>query len=175
MRIFLIIVLCFFCNPKSDMILWTSHTQITWSDFQGVPPNEKGLKLAVSSVKIVVEGVEYYEGETPNYVVMSYFNKKRSWSVTTSEKSLLHERLHFDITEIYSRKIRRTIKNLKDEGEKDENVYKEAYRKLLKDHGEAQDRYDKEVYFNKVKQQEWVDNFHKELEELKDYEYIPVE
>lgn len=173
LRISLFIILSILIASVSDTILWEFDKELEWSDFQGEVPKDKGFKVAVSSVKIVVESREYYEGEIPDFIAKSIFNKKKSWTTTNSDKSLLHERLHFDITEVYSRRIRCQLKALREAGEKDVNKYKAIYRKLLKEHGEAQKRYDNEVYFSKTKQQEWVDRIAKELEELKEYEYIP--
>lgn len=171
MRIFFYII-CVFFNFQSETVLWNTERRLQWEDFQGVPPINRGVKVAVSSVKINVKRQQYYEGDTPDYIVKSFFDKKKSWTITNSEKSLLHERLHFDITEVYSRRIRCQLKALKEADEKDVNIYKAIYRKLLKEHGETQKRYDNEVYFSKTKQQEWVDRIAKELEELKEYEYI---
>ncbi len=169
-----IIFLIFYvlCYSQSDIILWNSNKELEWSDFQASPPSDKGVKLAVSSVKIVVESNEYYEGDIPDFSIKSYFNKRKSWTVTDNKKSLLHERLHFDITEVYSRRIRCQLKALREAGERDVTIYKTTYRKLLKEHSEEQKRYDREVYFSKTKQKEWSDSISKELEELKEYEYI---
>ncbi len=175
MKTILFIILSFLATYSTDTILWDSSNELEWEDFQGTPPNNRGVKMAVSSVKIVVESNEYYEGDIPSFSVKSYFNKKKSWTVTNSKKSLLHERLHFDITEVYSRRIRCQLKALEKAKEIDVNRYKETYRKLLKEHGEVQKKYDSEVYFNKDKQQEWIDSITKQLEELKEFEYSSEE
>ncbi len=172
MKVFYYIIFCMCFSFQSDVILWDANIKLDWEDYQGLPPKNKGVKVAVSSVKINVKREQYYEGNVPHYIVKSFFNKKKSWTITNSEKSLLHERLHFDITEIYSRKIRCELKILEESEEKDVNVYKTTYRKLLKEHWETQKKYDEEVYFSKAKQKEWIDKVAKELEELKEYEYV---
>ncbi|MEL7196553.1 MAG: hypothetical protein AAFO96_29280, partial [Bacteroidota bacterium] len=52
---------------------------------------------AISYVSIKVE-----LDRLDNYVIYSVFDKHRSWVLKKSDKILAHERLHFDITEIYS-------------------------------------------------------------------------
>ncbi|WOD45257.1 hypothetical protein [Hwangdonia lutea] len=172
-------ILVSFCNNliaqkplavNEALLLWNHNKKIEWSDFRGKVPNDKGLKLAVTSSEISIKA-SFYKGEIPVYIVKSYFNKNESWTSTKSIKHLIHERLHFDITELFSRRIRHKLDLLMKEGVKDVNVYKKAYRKLLDDYSNEQNKYDSEVYFNNEKQHEWIKNVHKELEELKEYKY----
>jgi hypothetical protein len=166
MLLFFFISLLF--SLQSESILWDSNKKLEWSDFQGKVPKDRGNKLAVTSSGIYIKS-NFYKGELPAYIVKSYFYKNESWTITKDENNLSHERLHFDITELFSRKIRYKLHLLMEEGEKDTSVYKKNYRELLEGYSKEQKKYDREVYFNKVKQQEWIEYVHKELEELKAY------
>lgn len=174
---YVIVAYCFISLliPQSNLILWDSDQLIQWEDFKGIPPNDKGVKVAVSYVKIKVKRKSYLVGDLPSYSVQSYFDSERSWTVTKDTNSLIHERLHFDIAEVFARKIRCEIQTLKGQDEKDSEKYKIKYKALLERHKEMQAKYDYEVYFNEIKQEEWISRIAKELEELKEYEYIPNE
>lgn len=85
---------------------WNPNSQIEWSDFNGNVPENRNFKKAVTFSKILIES-DFFEGDTPKYTIKSQFDRSKSWTVTDSEKHLIHERLHFDITELYSRIIRK--------------------------------------------------------------------
>ena len=86
-----------------------------------------------------------------------------------------HEQLHFDITELYARKIRKRFKELQDMGETDYEEYVKIYYELEKELDAFQQKYDSEVYFREQNQKEWIEKIAKELEELKEYECIPAD
>lgn len=165
------LVISLFAFQADDVILWSPDYELKWSDFQGKPPNNLGFKKAAANCRISIIS-DYYKGELPSYEIKSLFGRQKSWSVTKNKNSLIHERLHFDITELHSRKIREEISKLNNKNELNPDCYKKAYRKILGEHKIMQEVYDKEVYFDLIKQNEWIKKIHEELEELKDYQYI---
>jgi len=170
--LFLILLNLYLQVYESNLKLWDSNSKIIWSDFNGNIPENKGFKKAVTSSKISIKS-SFYEGEIPKYIIRSYFNKDKSWTITNSKEDLIHERLHFDITELYARKIRKKMDSLSKMEERDIHCYKVAYKKILKGLQDTQYQYDNESYSSNIKQQEWQSKVAKELEELKEYEYIP--
>ena len=173
MKSLLTILLIFiFQNEISHIKLWDSSSKIVWSDFKGNVPENKAFKKAVTFTKISIKS-DFFEGDIPKYIIESKFDRSKSWTITNSNEHLAHERLHFDITELYSRMIRKKMDSLSKRGEKSIDCYKIVYKKVLQDHVNAQQNYDRESYSSDTDQQKWIEKVSKRLEELKDYEYIP--
>lgn len=74
--------------------------------------------------------------------------------------------MHFDISEIFARKIRRELKKLQEHNERDTDKYYQVFDKLLNELNDYQNQYDSEVYFNVEKQKDWIDKVAKELKAL---------
>ncbi len=159
---------------NGDIIIWNEESRITWSDFDGVPPKDKGLKLAVSSVRIDIVG-DIYENEIPDVAIEAHFIKSKSWTITNDLKSLAHEQIHFDIAELYARKIRQQFELLICKKTSDFDFYEKVYFELTKEHSKTQKEFDGNAYSSKEKENQWKLKIAKELEELKEYEYVPKE
>jgi hypothetical protein len=175
----LLIILLFTCfsvkaqNSFNDpnLLVWGENYKLEWSDFQGEKPNNIGLKNAEASTDITIKA-NYKKGSIPSFIVINSFVKNESWTITDSESVLKHERLHFSISELFSRKIRKKFKELCDIHEKDPEVYINLYYDLRDSERSYQKKYDSEVYFNDDKQREWIEKIAKELEELEEFKYL---
>lgn len=154
----------------SDRILWKSSVKLSWVDFQGKPKEDVGAIVAETAGEIVtVES--YWEGDIPRFKLACFFLKKESWTTTDSEQALKHEKLHFDIYEIFTRKIRKEYDKLNRNGIVDFSVYEDVFNKYIDECSKLNDEYDSQVYFNDEKQQQWYVDIANQLEELKDYQY----
>jgi len=82
-----------------------------------------------------------------------------------------HERLHFDIGEVYARKIRSVIDSLRRKGETRINIYTEAIDSLLDQWEQYGNAYDEETShgLRPSKQAEWAIKIQKELSALEKY------
>lgn len=154
-------------QPKEckECIGW-SETKLTWDDFRGKPkkssPNEA---LTDSGMSIELK----CDGTSSKAVVKCFFNPTRSWTKSKdSEYLLAHEQLHFDITELFVRKLRKQLDALGNDCEKltkhIESYYNKNYREFVK----YQEQYDRESKhsLNKEKQAYWEKKVARELEEL---------
>lgn len=167
----LVLLLTFQGDDDSDLIQWNEESKLKWENFEGKVPNVSGFQKAITYSSISIRS-DYYEGSLPNYIVKSLFHKKKSWTNTNSQEHLDHENLHFDITEVHSRKIRKSIDSLQQLGEEDAVCYKKVYRKILSKLQDAQRKYDNEVYSSDIKQQIWIDSISQELKELENFKYV---
>jgi len=116
MRLFTIIVSCMFLLAASDAperFEWSEGRLLQWSDFKGAPDSLESW--AASSSTGMSQG---YEANSEGFinkeavVVKAYFYTDYSW-VRHSRKSrhlLGHEQTHFDITEVYARKLQKLVK-----------------------------------------------------------------
>ena len=98
-----------------------------------------------------------------------HFKKKESWTRNTdSEQLLAHEQLHFDVTELYARKLRKKLSELKDPCSKGASKVQGIYNSNFDELHEYQASYDKQTKhgINKKEQAKWVETVAKELKEL---------
>ncbi|WP_347924818.1 hypothetical protein [Pontimicrobium sp. SW4] len=153
-----------------DEILWSSNKKLTWNDFLGEPNNYKENLLAETQCEIKIIGT-YRSGGIPKYIIASYFIKSKSWTKVNDSLTLKHEQVHFDIYELFTRKIRKEFDKLNKKKVRDTKMYDEIYYKLVNESINLNDRYDNEVYFNNEKQQIWIEEIAVELENLKEYSF----
>lgn len=154
---------------QEEAIPWSAVNKLQWTDFKGTPP--RGTDAAATTAS----GVSYsFSANTDqqgnavvDYQVMAYFYPNESWYKPSLSSDLIlgHEQLHFDLAELYARKMRDRLskmkftKNVKKEIRQ---VYKETI-KALQDH---QKKYDRETNFSRNKSQQllWVKKINKALE-----------
>jgi hypothetical protein len=156
---------------NSDSIkYWHKENKVNWVDFKGKPPDSSGYRVALSFVQINTQG--YWEQNMPNYKVYTVFKKYKSWSKDTSLSTLSHEQLHFDIGELFARKMRKAMLKLRAEKNKSINDYLKTLSNYHKECIQTNDLYDTETAHGvyKSKQEEWNKKIAKELCELKKYE-----
>jgi len=153
---------------QSTDIPWTAERKLTWDDFKGrvdrgsnkAAMTDSGISMAVSC-----------DGNVPQTTVSCSFNPRRSWLKGDGTPELLqHEQLHFDITELFARKLRKELAGITDCGV----LAKKAgalHSQMFDASSRYQDRYDREtVHGTKPEAQvEWQQRVEKELAELVDY------
>ena len=170
--LFLLLVLYGF-QKADDIIYWSPVRKLTWDDFKEV--ERCGVYGATSC-----DGIDYELLNNENAVkIISFFNKKKSWVVKGEKdnEGIKHEQVHFDITEVYARKLRKAIKDKKFKKKHLAEDLMLIYKEIDNALGAYQKVYDKETdnYRNQVKQDEWNKKIENELQELKDYSETKVE
>lgn len=158
----------FTTDPASDsknVIVWNEYRPLTWDDFQG-----KRAEDAAGDAGTVVQikAKPYMVKDQVKYDVAAVFVKNKSWSDAQTKELLAHEQLHFDIAELYARKIRQVIAELAEAGEEDVKNYNRAIQKLLHESNEVDIEYDLETLHGAMqnKQAEWSKNVKTELKAL---------
>jgi len=151
-----------------DSICWCADYKLQRSDFKGTPPKES-IWNAISMISINVDG--HRKGGIPTYDVFNVFDKQLSWMRDTSMLLLEHERLHFDIGEVYARKIRLTVDSLRMKGETKMSTYRASIDSLLQQWEAWGNAYDEETShgLRPSKQEEWAIKIQKELSALEKY------
>lgn len=159
---------------SDSLLMWKSNRFLIWKDFKGVPMPIKMHNKAGTGMYI---GYSYSqeEGHPPNFKIYNYFDKCRSWSLTKDERLLEHEQLHFDISELYVRKTRKYFDSLNAMNVLDPKEYLRAKEKIAKESYKLQQEYDEDVLLDFPRQDKWRKLIDKELEKLKEYEFIPEE
>lgn len=100
---------------EDSKILWAKNTRINWSDFQGTPPKFSYYEANTNAGISFTWKFENYSKKTKLiYTIENIFYPKLSWVYSTSKSDILlnHEQLHFDISELHARKLRKIISNV---------------------------------------------------------------
>ena len=135
--------------PKNS-VEWKSNLTLEWSDFQA-KPNTDIVAFAETSYSIEIFPAEVRVNENNrvlNYQQLSvkaYFLKDRSWVFKEKNELLKHERLHFDIAELFARKMRKAFQKLIAQKNADFNAYQQVYKQYWRECAKMQKQYDLET------------------------------
>ncbi|HNA57503.1 MAG TPA: hypothetical protein PLL28_11375 [Chitinophagales bacterium] len=167
-------------EPK-HLIYHDGNYKLKWKDFQGeVEDGFEGF-TAVSYVgfRFGYKGTAHQD--SLQVVVEAFFNPENSWHRNDTSKAILqHEQIHFDITELYSRKLKQRIT----QSTLTYKNYQQAMRDMEKEVRAAMNTADS-IYdattdngLIKAEQATWNTNIAADLENLKVFEpdtfYVPV-
>ena len=151
-----------------SQIQWDSTASINWDNFKG-SPIERKLEFKAGTTSYLE--CEYGSHDTCLfYNVRTFFDEVKSWHIDTTNELLEHEGGHFNISEIYARKIRQFLRiNLRKEIS-DEKI-RSGINALEEQKERYQELYDRETNYsiNFVTQKCWQLKIHKQLEELQEY------
>ena len=161
-------------TQNNDKILWSNERKLKENDFEALP-DTTNLMIAGSTYSGIEITNSYFENDIPKFVVECNFIKSKSWIRIKSKDVLDHEQLHFDIDELFTRKIRKAFDSLNVKKVKDYQIYNNIYIFYGEKCETYQKLYDNQVYFNDSQQQQWIKKVGAELLRLKKYEYIPEE
>ena len=160
---------------KNDSVIcWQEGLQLSWKDFQG-KPDTVITYLGTTATAVIAAPIRYriiQLGNTISVHVKVEFLKNHSWVTdTTNDIGLKHEQLHFDIAELYGRKIRKEVEAFNDQGIYDIDVVTKRVKQLVIEKNERNTLYDRKTGHGIVdfRQLEWQEVIEKELEELKEY------
>ena len=156
---------------EKEIIPWNDTIKLTWDNFKGKPKEWGNKAITCSTIYS-----KYESSDIPDLKinVRACFIKKESWKKDKcpSDYHLNHEQKHFDIAEIYARKLRRL---LADTVFKSKMVAKKEIPKIIRNNNksfnEFQELYDKETNhsINKEQQVLWDAKIENELTVLRNY------
>lgn len=175
MRYFSLIFVLFFLSTfgttttEGEFIIWNEQRKLNWEDFKAIP-NNIGYEAAMTASSI--EFGYTAKNNTYTFNIMCKFFPFQSWSIKDKQNDyiLQHEQLHFDITELYTRKL---IKEIKEtiKYKKDVPKLKVIVQKKMNEWNKMQQKYDVETKhsINKEKQTAWNTYVSQQLDSLKEY------
>ena len=156
----------------SEQIVWSADRPLTWDDFNGTPDPSTHLH-AYTRVSMKSNFVSNTQ-TTALLNVMGYFEKTNSWVLKDQKTTtlLLHEQRHFDICEIYRRKLMKELEahdnfNFSNFGQEAQGIFNRVFKAFQ----DEQARYDRETEHSKIKerQKEWGTFIDGELKKLEKY------
>lgn len=151
-------------------ILWHKSRPLEIIDFKGATDKRPFIAATASTFRYRYEGRPAFPNKF-KLKVQTFFVCNMSYFKNTDRDSsvLAHEQIHFDISELYSRKfmqrIENEITNLNDMVERNEQIYNEVTSEMML----KQDEYDTEVYADRSKQVNWNKWIEEELTKLEKY------
>lgn len=166
----MLIIVSSFQNNE-NIIVWSKTRKLAWSDFQGNISHDKtheGINVYKESEedaarsRVAIALYFQCEGSKANHTVRAEFEKNNSWYYAKhkTEAVLSHEQLHFDITELYARKLKMKLVALNNPCDK--SYVGKVYQANEEAFGKFSDQYDIETSHgvNKLKQSEWETKIH---------------
>lgn len=147
---------------------WRRFDPLEWEDFKGSRPDQYH---GDAGTMVKIKAVPYLVKKKVKYHVYALFDKTNSWALEKSPQLLKHEQLHFDIAELYARKIRKKIQQLSGNRKNDLKVYNREIRKLLQESNDFDRLYDIETLHGSLlkKQKEWEIRVERALKALNDF------
>jgi hypothetical protein len=123
---------------------WRAQRPLHWDDFQGHPKPETGVD-AVSSCGIRCDPELRRDG-TLRFEVNAYFSHHDSWVDAGDANNYLleHEQRHFDLAELYARKLRKELQATAFERGKINTQIQQTYDRMFRAYKKAQKTYDAE-------------------------------
>jgi len=165
---FLLLIVFSSFMSSSGRIGWQENRPLQWTDYEGIPDYEDGFRDAVTASALKFTTRCHKDGSLEVFV-SAEFVKDQSWvkEVARSDYHLNHERLHFDITELYARKFRDFL-DTKTYTCDDRDLVQSLIYNALKDCMDHQNEYDKHTSYslNKTQQANWETLIENELKEL---------
>ena len=152
-----------------DCIEWSQNRKLAWSDFKGRPNKiSRNEALTDSGISIGLK----CDSRASEVTIECFFDRSKSWAKNNRTDYLLaHEQLHFDITELFARKLRKQIAKLGNDCKKLNNHSEIYYNQNHKELVAYQLAYDADSNhsLNNEKQAYWEERIARELEKLKPY------
>lgn len=159
-----------FAQENTDnYISWSTKRKLTWKDFKApVPAVTRGASASTATSLHFSYSVK---AGNISYELNSYFNPAKSWVKDKTDHILAHEQGHFDIAEIYIRKLYQAVQAYSFNKKTYKTDLQDIYQTIAKEKDAFQNAYDAETNhsINVAKQQEWEEKIKGMLKDLEPY------
>jgi Bacterial protein of unknown function (DUF922) len=153
---------------NNDYVKWDAAKKLTWNDYKSKPDPYSDAAASTTTVL----SIDYKISQNGfDYKIESHFIKSRSWGLHKTDYILSHEQGHFDIAEIFARKLHKQMSEYRFNKKTYQKDLKKIYEDLTDEKTEMQNDYDRETRhsINKEKQAEWLKKIEELLEEYTTY------
>ena len=166
------VVVTGFSQEIQESIPWSESFRLSWDDFRGtIPPDASAAATTASGISYNYSANLMFNEVTLDFEVNAFFYPQESWyrPAVCDSIVLSHEQLHFDITELYARRMRKKLR----EATFSNNVkaeIRDIYNRTIKELSTLQERYDWETDFsrNREAQLRWERQIAEALELVKE-------
>jgi hypothetical protein len=153
-------------------IEWKLGYKLTWDDFRAKEKGSRGFAVAVTSCGFGYN-IEHKENIRTITVFARFYCYESWWNDGIDIPAVLeHEQLHFDICELFGRKLYAGIKQLKSENKLTKKSLNALNDKLHEEYSIMQDLYDAESGHSTDgdMQKAWEDKIRQEIASLDEFE-----
>jgi hypothetical protein len=142
-------------------IPWSAERRLAWADFRGPAP---GGTVEVARTVYILSAESRCRGQEFQFKVVALFLPMHSWvrphvlvDPDARARVLAHEQTHFDLTEVYARRMRRHFAELYNPCGLVEEGVRTFVDRFVREEAEAQGRYDKETRYglDAARQDRW--------------------
>ena len=155
-------------SNDEELLDWSASRKLSWADYKANPKPESDAAASTTTYL----GIDYNISSTSfSYRIQSRFSKTRSWGLHKTDYILSHEQGHFDIAEIFARKLNKKMSEYSFNKRTYQQDLNKIYHDILDEKEKMQNDYDKETNhsINKEKQAEWLKKIKAKLDEYEDF------
>ena len=141
-------------DPAREQIDWRQRRALNWNDFKGKPV-ESAPNAALTSTSILIN--YKYGSNGFSYSLQCVFYPGTSWTKVSSSRILAHEQGHFDITQLFTRKMHQALAAYQPrDGKVEEDVMK-IYKEVAAQQAAYQKQSDADTNFSRLydEQEKW--------------------
>lgn len=151
-------------SGNEELLKWNKYRKLTWDDYKAAPDTASGF-AASTTTYLNADYVFSQDGFT--FKIHSAFSKTNSWGYSKTSYVLKHEQGHFDIAEIFARKLYKELKAYQYNPQTCKQDVSAIYERITGEKAKLQDKYDTETNhsLDKEKQKEWLKKIELMLEE----------
>ena len=155
-------------RDNEELMEWSNNNKLIWSDYKAKPDPESDAAASTSTYLVIDYNIR---NDDMTYRIQSLFSKTRSWGLHKTAYILSHEQGHFDIAEIFARKLHKKMKEYKFNRRTYQNDLDKIYQEVVDAKSAMQNQYDKETKhsINKEKQAQWLKKIEDLLADYEDY------
>jgi hypothetical protein len=156
----------------NEIIPWTPEERLTWDDFLSEP--KRGTDAVASTSTSLGIAYQVQSGQL-TYHITCNFSKEKSWGLMKTDYILAHEQGHFDITEIFARKLNEALQNYEFNKRTFKRDINNIYQSIVQQKEDFQHKYDGETDHsrNRKLQYDWLNTIQSLLDETAVYASYP--
>ena len=155
-------------SNKEELLDWSDTKKLTWADYKANPDPYSDAAASTTTHLLIDYKIT---SRSFSYKIESRFSKTHSWGLHKTEYILSHEQGHFDIAEIFARKLNKRLSEYKFNAKTYQKELHKIYEEVTKEKEDIQNKYDKESNHSirKEEQEQWLKKIKRMLVEYADW------
>ena len=160
-------------TASEEVIVWSTTRKVDWKDFKAKPEGGAlgGARIAISHTYSIGcrDGVLHARVQAVMVPAMSWVTYRIQASGLASLVGLRHEQLHFDLAEVYARRVRKLLRELPNPCSHTDDELNAMAERVIKEHWDQQRRYEVQTEHGQVERQQtdWDRRITAQLEDLR--------
>lgn len=162
-------------HANEEKMEWKEDRPLQWKNFKGTPQIEHNYVASTNSgISFSFSSATRNGKKTVHYDIKSYFYPESSWFMenAVNDYILKHEQTHFDISELFARKLRKALAALDVEAPNYRDTMQKVYQQNEQERSNYQQLFDWETNHSTIATEEarWEQKVAQELKEYEDWQ-----